>query len=169
MAQRTDQNDFLHGHFFLLSLALLVLLLAYPFWGRDAFGLATFDLVLWGVLLASVYAVSRKRWALLVGLSLAVPALVSDVVVYFSQDDIVVLTSCLLDLLFFVFITGVIIAHVVKKESVSADKIFGAICAYLLLGLVWALVYGALELSHPGSFQLAGSAFRFPDGICPRR
>ncbi|MES9897665.1 MAG: potassium channel family protein [Sedimenticola sp.] len=34
----------------------------------------------------------------------------------------------------------------------GADKIFGAICGYILLGLSWALIYGAIDLTLPGSF-----------------
>ena len=167
MTLHADQEEILHGHFFLLTLALAVLLLAYPFWGRDVWGLASFDLVFWGVLLTSVYSVGRKRWLLLMGLALALPALVSDVAVYFFRDEWVLLVSCLLDLLFLLFITASIIAQVVKKDRVGADKIFGAICGYLMLGLVWALIYGALELSQPGSFQLTTSAAGTPTHTPP--
>ena len=142
------------GRFFVLTLTLFGLLLAYPFWSRDALGLATFDLVFWGVILASIYAVSEKRWTFWAGISLAVPALVSDITVYFIRDNWLVLSSCLLDLVFLVFVTGVVIAYVVRQEHISMDKILGAISGYLLIGLVWALIYGALELSQPGSFKL---------------
>ena len=142
------------GRFLILTLTLFGLLLAYPFWSRDALGLATFDLVFWGVILASIYAVSEKRWTFWTSLSLAVPALLSDITVYFFRENWLVLTSCLLDLIFLVFVTGVVIAYVVRQEHISMDKVLGAISGYLLIGLVWALIYGALELSQPGSFRL---------------
>ncbi|MEN8166075.1 MAG: potassium channel family protein [Pseudomonadota bacterium] len=45
-----------------------------------------------------------------------------------------------------------------QQERVGTDKIFGAICGYILLGLFWALIYGALELTFPGSFSGTVSA-----------
>ena len=130
------------------------MLLAYPFWSRTALGLASFDIVFWSVILASIYAISRKHWSFFVGLSLAVPALGTDIALYFFRAKNLVLVSCLLDLIFLTFVTAVIIGYVVRRERVGMGKILGAISAYLLLGLVWALIYGALELSSPGSFRL---------------
>ena len=148
------KSSFVPSRFLLLSLILFGLLLAYPFWSRTALGLATFDVAFWSVILASIYAISRKHWSFFVGLLLAIPALGTDIALYFYQGKKVVLASCLLDLIFLAFVTGVIIGYVVRQERVGMDKILGAISAYLLLGLVWALIYGALELSYPGSFLL---------------
>lgn len=147
-------SGFQPGRYLLLSLALFTLLMAYPFWDRSALGIASFDLVFWGVILSSIYTISRRHWSFVVGILLAVPALTTDVAIYFVQSQRLVLISCLLDLAVLVFLTGVIVVHVVSRERVNLDKILGAISAYLLLGLVWALIYGALELAYPGSFQL---------------
>ncbi len=144
--------------FLFLSVALIILLLAYPFWQRTALGVASFDLVFWGVMLTSIYTISSKHWSFYVGIVLAAPALATDIAIYFNQNADLVFISCLLDLLFLLFITSVIIAHVVRQECVNLDKILGAISAYLLLGLVWALIYGALELAHPGSFQMVSDS-----------
>ena len=37
------------------------MLLAYPFWSRSAFGLASFDIVIWSVILADIYAIGRRH------------------------------------------------------------------------------------------------------------
>ena len=48
------------------------------------------------------------------------------------------------------------IMHTMKQVAVGADmsmnRIVGAICVYLLLGVIWALTYSVLELAIPGSF-----------------
>ncbi len=36
------------------------------------------------------------------------------------------------------------------------DSIFGAICAYLLLGMAWGSLYSVIEVMQPGSFQATG-------------
>lgn len=37
-------------------------------------------------------------------------------------------------------------------NEISADRIVGAICVYLLLGVIWALAYTVLDFISPGSF-----------------
>jgi len=45
-----------------------------------------------------------------------------------------------------------ILEDVLRRGQISADKICGAICVYLLIGFAWAFGYGILELVNPGSF-----------------
>ncbi len=48
------------------------------------------------------------------------------------------------------------ITHTMKQVAVGTDmsmnRIVGAICVYLLLGVIWAVSYSVLELAAPGSF-----------------
>ena len=37
--------------------------------------------------------------------------------------------------------------------DVSANRLVGAVCVYLLLGVIWAMAYTLLDLFTPGSFQ----------------
>ena len=41
------------------------------------------------------------------------------------------------------------------RRSVTTDVLFGAISVYLILGIVWALAFVALEMVAPGSFHFA--------------
>lgn len=47
---------------------------------------------------------------------------------------------------------GILQAIFVKQ--VSGDAIFGAVCGYLLLGIIWSLLYYAVETASPGSFNI---------------
>lgn len=142
------------SRFLLLSISLFALLLAYPFWSRSALGLASFDIVFWTVILTAIYAISSRHWSFYAGLLLAVLALTTDFALYFNQHPTLLLVSCLLDLLFMLFVTGVVIGYVLRREQIDSEKILAAISGYILLGLCWALLYGALELSTPGSFRI---------------
>ena len=42
--------------------------------------------------------------------------------------------------------------QVIFGVEVSANRIVGVICVYLLLGVIWALAYSIVELMSPGSF-----------------
>ena len=63
----------------------------------------------------------------------------------------------LLGLLFYSYLTIMLSRHVFSvSRDVTADTICGALCIYLLLGILWAFVYAGLESVAPGSFN-------FPD------
>jgi voltage-gated potassium channel len=60
--------------------------------------------------------------------------------------------SYLLAVCFFAFaLYGII--HAIFAKQASGDAIFGAICGYLLLGIIWSLLYSAVETASPGSFH----------------
>lgn len=145
--------DWTRSQYFALLVILSFLLLAYPFWPRNVLGLATLDIVLWGLLIASIHAVHHSRALFRIALFLAIPTFIADIIAFNNPTRDWLLISCLLDLSFIMFVTVVVIGNVMKQERVDTNKIFGAICGYILLGLLWALIYGALELTFPGSFN----------------
>ncbi len=152
------------SRYLLLLIALTTLLTLYPFWGRDVVGLATFDLVFWGVLLGGLWALHRTRRLLGIAVALAIAAFIASVATYLTSSRGILLVSCLLDLTLLVFVTANILSHVVLDEGrMDADRIFGAVCGYLLIGLCWALIYGALDLMQPGSFHLGKAPVPPPD------
>ncbi len=58
--------------------------------------------------------------------------------------------------------------QVAISDEISANRIIGAICIYLLLGVMWSIGYTVLEIVEPGSFkgltELADPAWN-PDWI----
>jgi voltage-gated potassium channel len=54
---------------------------------------------------------------------------------------------------FFGFALYRILRAILAKQA-SGDAIFGAVCGYLLLGIIWTLLYSAVETVFPGSFNL---------------
>jgi len=58
---------------------------------------------------------------------------------------------------FFVFTAVVVVRQALGRDiSVTVDTIAGAVCVYLLLAVIWALMFSLMELTHPGSFQSNG-------------
>jgi hypothetical protein len=43
--------------------------------------------------------------------------------------------------------------QVAVGNDINADRLVGAICVYLLLGVIWALLYTLVDLVSPGSFS----------------
>jgi len=71
-----------------------------------------------------------------------------------SMGRVCLVGAYLLAACFFAFaLYGILRAIFVKQ--VSGDAIFGALCGYLLLGIIWSLFYYAVETAFPGSFSIS--------------
>jgi hypothetical protein len=71
-------------------------------------------------------------------------------------DDAVVLTDHLVEIIFLGFVATTILRTILTQGRISTDSIFGAICAYLILGMAWGSLYAVVEVMQPGSFQATG-------------
>ncbi len=60
----------------------------------------------------------------------------------------------------FIAFSAVILGHVFKEGPMTGHRIQGAIAAYLLIAMSFALSYFLLEFVSPGSFQLASGAMQ---------
>ncbi|HEX6239878.1 MAG TPA: potassium channel family protein [Polyangiales bacterium] len=70
----------------------------------------------------------------------------------------------LLTALGFAFVVYEVLRHVLAAEPVTADKLYAAVSAYLLIGLLFASIYEALEFWQPHAFSLP-HAGRDADGL----
>ena len=66
---------------------------------------------------------------------------------------LVLVGAHLLAACFFAFSLYGILRAIFAKD-VSGDAILGAVCGYLLLGIIWSLLYSAVETASPGSFNM---------------
>jgi hypothetical protein len=109
------------------------------------------------VLLLCTYAVSERKSSVVIAVCLSIISIVTSWLVFVLQQQWTVIVShaCILLLLGFFSIS--ILAHVLRTGRVTADKIYGAICVYLLIGYSWTFAYALLEEILPGSFAPAGA------------
>jgi voltage-gated potassium channel Kch len=47
-----------------------------------------------------------------------------------------------------------LLSHILKSKKVDSEIIYGAICAYLLIGFMWGGIYLLIEVLNPGSFYI---------------
>lgn len=128
---------------FMVSILLLLILLAVL--EGTKYGYLVLNILSTIVFLLGVYAVggSRKRLILLIVLGL--PWFISEWT--FTRSNRTIFMS----MLFFVFVTVTILEHILRSREVTADTLYAAVCVYLLLGIMWASIYGVLEYITPGS------------------
>ena len=142
-----------------LLIALVALLLLYPYLlddSRQATG--ALRLFAWVIPLFGVYAVSDDRWKAIVGLVLGIPTVIGGIQDSVGSVLIPPLVTSSSALLFFGFTTVVILSRVVRSTRVTSETLYGAISAYLLLGLTWMTGYSLLEVMNPGSFAVSAAA-----------
>ncbi len=134
--------------FQLLLLVMLSLYAVVPFFERR---LLT-DLVWTAVLIFAVSSVSEKRRLLLVFSVLAISAISAMWYAYWFPGYSIAVAANLIDLLFLILVVAAILAHVFSSRRITRETIAGAICAYLLIGAMWANVFSIVENVTPGSF-----------------
>jgi hypothetical protein len=147
----------------LLGGLLLVVFVLPAFQGEAALrrgaGVIGLGMPIFGVVAATE---SRRHLAVAAGLALVSAGATAGTTSYTLSTG-----SFEASLLFIGFTTYVVFASVLRAPRVTGDVLAGALAAFLLLGLAWALVFGLLESFRPGSFSVpAGSEsgqLRFPD------
>jgi hypothetical protein len=89
--------------------------------------------------------------------SAAIAFVVAGIVlsVLFAYNDQMVFRygSTLSMLAFLLLATSEAMQQIAKGNNISANRIVGAICVYLMIGVIWALSYALLEAVVPGSFK----------------
>jgi voltage-gated potassium channel len=140
--------------FQLLLAVLLVLYVVVPFLE----GRWIPDLVVTAVTVFAVASVSERRGLLLIFILLAVAVITGTWYAHWFPGYSIILSVHFLNVLFLALVVAAILAHVFRSTRITRETITGAICAYLLIGSMWAHVFAILENMVPGSFADASIA-----------
>ena len=160
------------GPFSALLTTLAATLLLTPFVAEGAGGVSRFRYFGTAVVLAGIYALSRRRRLLVLGIALALPELALEWWLALRHSQPLVVAHFALSLGFLCYTGGVILYAILDEERVTLDTVLGGITVYLLLGLIWMHAYSMLEHLAPGSFRADGlplsrpsdaAEFRQPD------
>jgi hypothetical protein len=134
------------NRFYFLLIALTVLLVGYPYWGKTVGGLITLALLVPGV-----YAVHTNRRIFKGACFLAVVTAATSLTMMVRGHTGHPLVEGAF-FLFFAFITISIFVEVMRTSEFMADTLSGAVSVYLLIGIVFGQLYDLVETLHPGSF-----------------
>jgi hypothetical protein len=109
------------------------------------------------VLLGGVYAVSGRRTHTILGLAVAIPALVIGWAWELLGWHWLLVSNLALTALFLFLITLFVLGAVGRREQVDADTVLGGVCVYLLFVVAFMYTHGLVEVLSPDSYRLAGS------------
>jgi voltage-gated potassium channel len=136
----------------ILFASLIALLLLPPY--LEAAGVQGITrILLSSVLLSSLYLVATSQRQLIIGALLAIPTLGLNWTreLLWLPDQLYILN--LLHLVFFAYVSIVMLRYIFSTQRVTIDMIFAALCTYLIIGLAWIFIYSCIELRLPGSFS----------------
>ena len=143
------------NNFFWLLTALLVFLFGVPF-ADDVLMLSgpVVKLFVFSCLLViGVWSLRGYGRVFSVGIALVIAGIILNVLVVYLPSAVFLYGS--LAALFGFLLIAVFCAfkQVVLGTDISANRLAGAVCIYLLLGVIWAVAYSIFEMIIPGSFH----------------
>ena len=131
---------------------LIVILVIQPFFSESHLSGIVLDIFISFLIVFVVFESRQRKHSLAVIVSLSLLAMITN----WSDEHLnylpLVIAAQLFSILFIFYICYVIIMAIIEAKRVTFDIIVGAVCVYLLIGLLWTFIYSLLELSHPGSF-----------------
>jgi len=142
------------GRFLFLLICLVSLFVLRPFLEGYVRVKLLMDIFITFLMISGAYAVSQKRTTFVIALILAIPAVLIQWSSYMLSLSFLEVLARFFSSMFFAYIAVVILNYLFREKKVTADVIYGAICVYLLIGLVWGAGYSFLEIYHPASFEL---------------
>jgi voltage-gated potassium channel len=142
-------------NFYYLLVALLLFLFIIPV--ADQLGSPGAPIVR-GLVFSSLFVIGI--WSLrgggryfTLGMTFVVAGLVLNVLAV-QTDSVFFQHASLLSMIgFLVIAISFTLRQVLFGTDISANRLLGAVCVYLLLGVIWALSYSMIELTMPGSFS----------------
>ena len=139
--------------FTLLLVVLTVFLLLIPLVASGHRPGLGFIAIFATVLVTSVFAISRDRKLAITAGVVAVLAVTLRVAHLASGTLWLDAAGWGAAILFLGLVASIVLAHVLAPGRVDFDRIAGAICAYLLLGLLWSFAYDLIDLLDPAAFR----------------
>ena len=142
---------------FFLFMALLALLVALPFLSETTHGHLILFIVNVTVLLTAIAAVGRSRLSIVIAVILVLPALVFRFLALESSLPGYFALSWGFNAVFYVFILADLLHYVLRRDVMTADKLYGAVAAYILIAVLWAQLHGVTQYFHPGAYAFGGT------------
>ena len=146
-----------------LLLSLVLLLLIYPFFEGDRIRFELLSVLVVAIQIAGIYAISYSKTDFIIGTVLGILWILSTVAYWLFPIQIDYVLSIIFGILFLTFTTLIILYHVLQGQKVTVDTLFGAICVFILIGIIWSGIYLLINTLSPGSF-LVSEAYNYQDG-----
>lgn len=142
---------------FFLFLCLVALLILTPFLSGSTEGRRIIGVLNVLVLLAAVYSAQLHRVSYVAGLLLGGAALGFQVAALGGGRASDWAFCWGFSAAFYAFAIAHLLHYVLRRGAMTADKLYGAVAAYLMIGVLWAFLHGLVQYALPGAYALNGA------------
>jgi len=105
------------------------------------------------LIIYSLYVISHKRGFLIFS---ALFTGIAEIILIFLDDmlatDALLAVKTFFAVLFFLVMTYACLLIVLHDKKISVTTLFGSLCAYFFIGLVWSYIYYFILVVEPGAF-----------------
>lgn len=129
--------------------ALLVFVIVVPLATRGPFGVAILQLAITVVSVTAAWAIGALRRRSAVTLVAILLALNLSTVLTGSRVHVGVALAGLV--VFLAWVIASVVVRLAGESRVTSDTLYGAVIAYLLMGIAFAVLYGLVGLGSPGA------------------
>jgi hypothetical protein len=112
------------------------------------------------LLLAGVWTLAGSRRAFRLGLVLLLASVGTTALAYWRPSPSLSFASVAIAWTFCLVSTRLCMRHVLTRGRVTANHLLGAICVYLLLGVLWGLAYAGIYAIDPDAFRASDATSR---------
>ncbi|MEM9399317.1 MAG: ion channel [Verrucomicrobiota bacterium] len=137
---------------------LISLLLAFTFTPFLHESVRTLNIFILSSLVFAVGAIAKTRKRLLLGMALGVPSFAVSIVAINLGHKFLLSLHYSLSTVFFGFVIIILLYDIFIHKRVDTNQLLAAISIYLCIGVVWAMLFGLVNLYEPNSYSMAGSA-----------
>jgi hypothetical protein len=145
---------------FYLFFAQLALITAAPLMEFNSTNRILFNALQAFVLVAAIAAVGRGLLPFMAASLVALPAIGFQVLGLWEADAEDLLTCWAFTAGFYALVLGYLLRYVFRDDVMTADKLYGAAAAYLMLAVLWGYLYMVAQALQPGAFSIGGAAGR---------
>lgn len=142
---------------FYLFVVLMVFVCTAPFVEPTPIGRFAINCANALIIIATVASVGRSTLSFVIAVLLASPALAFQWIAVSGTDPHAVAKSWLFGALLYAITIAYLLRYVFRHEVMTADKLFGAASAYLLLAVFWSFIYALVAHFYEGPFALFGN------------
>lgn len=142
---------------FVLFVAVLALLVAVPFLSETVHGRVIANLFNVLVLVTAIAAVGRSMLTCVVAFLLALPVLAFQLLALQTGEPGYFALSWGFGAAFYTFALVHLLHYVLRQDKITADKLYGAVAAYMMIAILWAYLCGVLQYFYAGAYALGGT------------
>jgi hypothetical protein len=135
--------------------AIVIVIVAAVLLPEQVIGGRLYDYMVALILIIAVIETTATPRTRLLGLIIGIPAIGARLVYAESVDSNVFGGGVLLlNAVFFVFLIWNLLRDLLKGDRSTSERVFGALMAYLCIGVVFALIYAHAFYRDPGCFRI---------------